>query len=263
MKGITMRYKEKIFSKCGAQKSFTLIELLVVIAIIAILAGMLLPALNNAREKGRTASCISNLKQLGAAYFEYTAAYDEYFPLAHKYDAEKGLELWFSCMKEFLPDYCVYTGKTAPQGKALGRSGSTQALMCPNLLKFPFSSSNEAKNYNYALNYRTFGWISGKRYRKVNSIKTPSARCVFSEPCAAEGGNTECYCLGVNSATINLRGWKEQKYFRHSDGNLVNANYADGHAGSVFARQLTTNDPDATDFDKAFWGLGSASKFSD
>lgn len=61
------------------KKSFTLIELLVVIAIIAILAGMLLPALNRARERARSVNCINNMKQLVMVSLEYVDENEGWF----------------------------------------------------------------------------------------------------------------------------------------------------------------------------------------
>lgn len=133
---------------------FTLIELLVVIAIIAILAAILLPALNSARERGRAASCVSNLKNIGTAGSMYTDAYEEYITPALSPDGQGFYRLlanfgceWnstylnntkngtFACPSEF--QNMVTSYNTAPGGYAhthyvanrflCGENGRTQA----------------------------------------------------------------------------------------------------------------------------------------
>jgi len=73
------------------KRAFTLIELLVVIAIIAILAAILFPVFAKAREKARTSSCSSNLKQLTLGIIQYAQDYDERLPMCRGYDAPNPL----------------------------------------------------------------------------------------------------------------------------------------------------------------------------
>ena len=93
--------------KTRIRAGFTLIELLVVIAIIAILAAILLPVFQAARERARSASCANNLKQMGVALLMYTQDYDEMLPMVTT--SLPGHFGWKNTTLPYLKTVAVYT----------------------------------------------------------------------------------------------------------------------------------------------------------
>lgn len=86
-------------------RAFTLIELLVVIAIISILAALLFPVFAQARAKARQTACLSNCRQIGLAFMQYAADYDDCLPLS----TDSGRDLsWVNTMQPYIKNRQIY-----------------------------------------------------------------------------------------------------------------------------------------------------------
>ena len=195
------------------KKSFTLIELLVVIAIIAILASMLLPALNQAREKAKSIKCVNNLKQIGTAFVMYTNDYESYIP--PKYYGAGNTGWWVHNLLNNM-----ITG-TYPLPK------KNSLFICPAeerkyASQMPFINGANLGRTSYGANWRL--QTSGAGFINLSQLIKPVSKRIIM----LDADYHECNIF------INTR----LPAPRHQAG--VNIVYMDGHAANTKAVPMTS-----------------------
>ena len=228
------------------KKKFTLIELLVVIAIIAILAAMLLPALQQARARAQSTACISNLKNLYHALSFYADANKDFFPAANSsvYYAERKKKYTYFGWTAVLAMY-----KLLPEYK---KGSKTNVYLCPTGTYVPATTQgwDDAGSVSYGLAKGIEGW--GKRaYYEPADTYYHANRIEFLSPekrNAILGGDSihtkslyQSNALYVKDPSVTNRavgiGGNRALHMRHN--NQANVFYPAGHVKSLSKSQIT------------------------
>jgi prepilin-type N-terminal cleavage/methylation domain-containing protein/prepilin-type processing-associated H-X9-DG protein len=216
---------------------FTLIELLVVIAIIAILAGMLLPALNQAREQGRSASCKNNLKQLGLMCNMYIGNFNGYYPPATSFGTKT---MYWDVETDTSDPYGPIGPGFLPLGADMGKTGATNSalFLCPTLNgtfndEVAAGDTPKYSGYGYNATYiggedygEWGGWI--RNCAKSTQIANPSETALFGDVAYLNTSSNTINCVRyMRAPSQNTDGVTNPMHFRH----LHNANvcWVDGH----------------------------------